>query len=277
MYFCIRDDDTNFFTSPEDLEKSYGTIARWGPVSLAVVPFHKAGTSGAVPEKFRGRWTVHALHQNRALVGYLRQGIDKGKFEIMLHGYHHDGPNGQPEFSSGDNLTAKIIDGRRYLEDLLGTSVRVFVPPHNTIGAEGLRAIALAGLHLGGVGGFRSGWPLLSYRSWPLWLRLRFWHKRRGLGIPWILDLGDHREIPGNGVTPSASFEKNKSSFDSALSLGGVFCLATHYWELRAPSTNPGDPTVGEHLRLLIDRAQSHPRVVWRSVGDIVSGCTAVI
>ena len=39
MYFCIRDDDTSFFTSPEELERVYGQISQLGPVSLAVVPF----------------------------------------------------------------------------------------------------------------------------------------------------------------------------------------------------------------------------------------------
>ena len=277
MYFCIRDDDTSFFTSPDELERAYGEVTRWGPVSLAVVPFHKAGTSKAVPESFRGRWTIHPLHKNRELVDYLRLKVKEGTFEIMLHGYHHDDPTGKPEFLNPDNPSQKIIDGRKYLEDLLGASVRVFVPPHNTIGSDGLRAIAGASLHLGGVGGFRSGWPLLSYRSWPLWLRLRFRQIGGRLGIPWILDLGDHREIAGHGVTPSASFERNKMIIESALNLEGVFCVATHYWELPVPSINPGDPTVGEHLRLLIDRALSDPRVVWRSVGDVVSKSDFVI
>ena len=277
MYFCIRDDDTSFFTSPEELERAYGEILKWGPVSLAVVPFHRAGTSKAVPEKFRGRWTIHPLHRNRDLVEYLRLKVKQGKFEIMLHGYHHDEPNDIPEFSNGEKLTQKIIDARKYLEDLLGTSIRVFVPPHNTIGPQGLAAIARAGLHLGGIGGIRSGWPLLSHRSWLLWLRLRSWDTNNGLGIPWVLDLGDHREIAGNPVTPAASFAKNKASLELALRLGGVFCVATHYWELPVCSTNPGNPVVGEQLKLLIDRAHSDPRVVWRSVGDIVSECAAVI
>src|SRR5881409_3233109 len=80
MYFCIRDDDTSFFTSPEDLERVYGAVSRWGPISLAVVPFHRAGTSKAVPDKFRGRWSVHPLHENQALVDYLRTGIATGRF-----------------------------------------------------------------------------------------------------------------------------------------------------------------------------------------------------
>jgi hypothetical protein len=91
------------------------------------------------------------------------------------------------------------------------------------------------------------------------------------------LDLGDHREIPGVPITPSAKFDANRDSFDCALKVGGVFCLATHYWELDASSSNAGDPGVGEQLRILAQRAISDPRVVWSSVGDIVSKCATAI
>ena len=58
--------------------------------------------------------------------------------------------------------------------------------------------------------------------------------------------------------------------------MGGVFCVATHYWEQDTPSLHAGEPTVGEHLRRLIDRAVSDPRIVWRSVGEVVSESTGV-
>jgi hypothetical protein len=58
--------------------------------------------------------------------------------------------------------------------------------------------------------------------------------------------------------------------------MGGVFCVATHYWEQAAPSLHAGDPTVGEHLQHLIDRAISDSRVVWRSVGEVVSESTFI-
>jgi hypothetical protein len=276
MYFCIRDDDTSYFTSPDELEKVYGEVTHWGPVSLAVVPFHKAGTSKGVPRQFRGQWTVHPLHENKALVDYLRRRVKEKKFEIMLHGYHHDEPDGVPEFSTNSNFSEKIRHGRKYLEELIDTSVRVFVPPHNTIGPMGLTAIANAGLHLGGIGGFRSGWRILSSRSWYVWLRLRAREIGGQLGIPWILDLGDHREIAGHGITPSSSLKKSKMILDSTLNYGGVFCIATHYWELAVPSLHRGDPAVGDHLRLLIDCARSDPRVIWRSVGDVVSDAALV-
>ena len=271
MEFCIRDDDTSYFTSPEELDAVYSEAELKGPVSLAVVPYHCAGTSKGVPETFRMRGTIHPLHENAALVEYLRNGISKGRFEVMLHGYHHDEPDGLPEFTNRNDLWQRVSRGRKYLEDLLGTAVRVFVPPRNTIGAAGLRAIAREGLHLGGTAGVRAGWPIAAPATWRTWLQLRKWRKSGGLGVPWILDLGDHREIPGNAVTPAASFVDNQKRFQTALAIGGVFCVATHYWEMNVRSVHANTPRVGEHLRHLIQLATSNSRVVWRSVGDVVS------
>lgn len=271
MQFCIRDDDTSFFTSPEQLEHAYGELSQWGPISLAVVPFHRAGTSKGVPEKYRGRWSVHPLHENHSLVEYLRCGIAAGRYEVMLHGYYHDEPDGHHEFQSGDDLVRRVGDGRKYLEDLLGTNIRVFVPPRNGIGRDGLFAIAHEGLHLGGVAGIRSGWPPCSARSWGLWLRLRRWKMGGGVGVPWVLDLGDHREIAGNAVTPLSRSRLNEAILGAAISVEGAFCAHTHYWELATPSVHRDEPTVWEQLRQLIDLARSNPRVTWRSVGDVVS------
>jgi hypothetical protein len=277
MYFCIRDDDTSFFTTPDELEEAYGEITERGPVSLAIVPFHRSGTSKGVPRRFRGDWSIHPLHENRSLVSYLKQQISRGRFEAMLHGYYHDEMHGEPEFADGDDLARRVTEGRKYLEDLLATSIRVFVPPRNCIGRRGLEAIAQEGLHLGGSAGLRRGWRLGSYRTWLNWVRLRRWKRNGGAGIPWILDLGDHREIPGNPVTPSSSSELNEAVFQKAQKVGGSFCLATHYWELRAPSCLPGEPTVGAQLRRLVHLAVSNPQVCWRSVGDVVSELGRVI
>jgi hypothetical protein len=271
VYFCIRDDDTSFFTSPDELERAYAQVTKHGPVSLAIIPFCRAGTSRWLPEPYRGRWSVHPLDENKALVQYLRQGIADGRYEAMLHGYHHDEADVQREFVSGAGLGHKVRDGKRYLEELLHTTIRVFVPPHNAIGRKGLEAISQEGLHLGGTAGVRSGWPVLSRATWVTWVRLRKWHVSGGSGIPWVLDLGDHREIAGNPVTPASSPKRNEMVFENAMKLGGVFCAATHYWELDLPSRHPDTQSVGEHLHRLIERAKSDPRVVWCSVGDILT------
>ena len=215
--------------------------------------------------------SIYPLHKNRPLVEYLRDGISQGRFEAMLHGFHHDEEHGQPEFAHGFDLAERVINGRKYLEDLLSTSIRVFVPPHNTIGRQGLRALDRVGLHMGGVAGVRGGWPLTSRKTWSLWWKLYHWRKSGGLGVPWILDLGNHHEIAGNAVTPRSSLQRNEATFDQALANGGIFCAATHYWEWDAPCPEVSVPTVGEQLRKLIVRAQADSRVVWRSVGEIVS------
>ena len=270
MYFCIRDDDTSFFTSPDELERAYGQVTKYGPVSLAIIPFCRAGMSRGIPKAYRERWSVHPLDENEALVQYLRHGIANGRYEAMLHGYHHDEPCTKREFVDGSDLIKKVREGKRYLEDLLHTTIRVFVPPHNAIGRRGLRAIVHESLHLGCTAGVRSGWSPLSRATWVTWLRIRRWRASGGLGIPWVLDLGDHNEISGNPVTPLSSLRQNEAAFEKALTLDGVFCAATHYWELDYPSRQLDAQTVGEHLRRLIERAKSDPRVVWRSVGDIL-------
>lgn len=271
MEFCVRDDDTSFFTAPEQLERAYGALSRRGPISLAIVPFHRAGTSKGIPTAYRERWSVHPLHENRSLVEYLRQGIAQQRYEPMLHGYHHDEPDGRLEFQDGTDLVRRVADGRKYLEDLLGCAIRVFVPPRNSIGRSGLLAVAREGLHLGGVAGVRSGWPTWSPKTWSLWLQLHRWKRQGGLGLPWVLDLGDHREIAGNAVTPASTLKSNVAILRAAASVGGVFCAATHYWELDTPSMHCAETTVAEQLQQLIDLAMASPDTTWRSVGDVVS------
>ena len=271
LYFCIRDDDTSFFTSPDELEQTYGTVTKQGPVSLAIIPFCRAGMSRWVPQAYRDRWSVHPLHENTALVEYLRDGIKNGRYEAMLHGYHHDEPMNRREFLEGSDLERKIRDGKQYLEEVLGTVIRVFVPPHNAIGRKGLKAVTAAGLDLGGVAGMRHGWPWTAPASVRIWWQLRR-RRQRGLpGVPYVLDLSDHKELAGNPVTPGSTLKQSLRVFDEADGVGGVFCAATHYWEFAQPTKDPDARTVGDHLYQLVHRAMSDPTVRWQSVGTVLS------
>jgi len=274
VYFSIRDDDTSFFTSPEELEQAYGKITQWGPVSLAIIPFCQAGGSKGVPAAYRGQWSIHPLDRNEALVEYLRQGIAKGRYEAMLHGYNHDLPDVRWEFMHGAELTRKVREGKQYLEELLRTTVRVFVPPHNAIGKSGLEAIAQAGLHLGGVAGMRRGWSWSSIRSVRAWWQMRR-RRAKGLeGVPSVLELDDHRELAGNPITPMARLESSLKRFDEACAVRGSFCAATHYWEFGQTTGDPLAPTVEAHLQKLIQRALADSRVRWVSVGTAIVDST---
>jgi hypothetical protein len=272
VLFCIRDDDTSYFTSPEELEKAYGEVTKHGPVSLAIIPFCRAGQSRGLPAGYRERWSVHPLGENKALVQYLRHGIAEGRYEAMLHGYHHDEPDAKREFVSGSDLPRKVREGRHYLEGLLQTKIRVFVPPHNAIGRRGLEAISQEGLNMGGLAGMRSGWSWFAPASLRTWLRLRQWRKCGNAGIPWVLHLDDHKELAGNAITPFSTLTENLRRFNGALAVDGVFCAATHYWEFDHPTRDPDSPTVKDHLEQLIQRAVGDPSIRWVSVGTALAG-----
>jgi hypothetical protein len=271
VLFCIRDDDTSYFTSPEELENAYGEVTKHGPVSLAIIPFCRAGQSRGLPAGHREQWSVHPLGENKALVQYLRQGIADGRYEAMLHGYHHDEPTIRHEFRGGSDLHRKVREGKRYLENLLQTSIHVFVPPHNAISRSGLQAISREGLHLGGVAGMRSGWSWLSLHNLRIWCRLHRWRANGHVGIPWVLDLPDHKELSGNPITPFSTFKQSLKRFDEAKRVNGVFCAATHYWEFDHPAEDPDCPTVKDHLRKLIRQAMDDPKVQWVSVGTVLA------
>jgi hypothetical protein len=232
VQFAIRDDDTSYFTRPEELESCYSSIWDTCPVSLSVVPFHACTKSGGVPREYWKGDKVFPLEDNGALVAFLREGIQTRRIHVTLHGYHHrDEPNGY-EFAAGPDLARKVVEGKRYLEELLGQPIRVFVPPHNSLGREGYRAVVGAGLHISGIQTFKP-----SFRGWDprvFCTGVRRWmSRRRGGGcVPWPVAFPDgHREFPHVSLTPPVSVESMLGRFDEVLKTGGVFCVATHYWE----------------------------------------------
>ena len=151
-FFAIRDDDTSLFTDPDELETVYGAYFGRVPVSLAVVPF-------AVPvhqdrcftPDYPGDVEV-PLETNGKLVDWIRNRIGLGHVEILLHGYSHlyredgNGWRGEYDWKTDAQLAEQTRRGRAYLETLLETRIRVFVPPGNMIGKGGIRAVRREGM-----------------------------------------------------------------------------------------------------------------------------------
>lgn len=256
ILFAIRDDDTSFFTDPEELEAVYGPY--WGevPVSLAVVPFavpsHK---ERLLKPGWRGTAPV-PLEENNQLVAYLRNKIKAGEVEILLHGYSHEYRKingrwvGEFGWKSYERMRRETAQGKRYLEELLGCSVRVFVPPSNTISAHGVRAIADAGLDLSGIMG-RWGDRPVSVGYIRAYIKRWAYRVFRGHPYPWPLAFGGHRELVAYALTPRADEGKLMAALAHAVSVGAPFVIATHYWEFAHA------PAMHEVLRRLIDRGRT--------------------
>lgn len=151
--FCLRDDDTNFYTSIDELKNGYGEI--WGkyPITLATIPFvHGSETKimefDLSPNKFQlldecekqmsaeeltEYHKVHPIGENKELVTELKKQINNGKIDIAQHGVHHRYNASGPELQHLNVAISSIKQGKDYLGKVFGLDVSVLVPPSNTI------------------------------------------------------------------------------------------------------------------------------------------------
>jgi hypothetical protein len=255
--FAIRDADTNYHTDPEELERVWGRYDL--PVSLAVVPNHGPTRSPAIPEDYwydRDPDERFALGENEALVEYLREGIDSGRYSVLQHGYDHVRTPAGPEFARHGDRHERLVEGREYLESLLGVDVDTFVPPDGKLSRAGLAAVK------------REGMRTLYYptpRGRPRTVRLartlaadglfKYRHRRNGL-LEFVQDLyrlwgiGDRSvslpvrpepyrvdgawEFTGVSLVESAPLERVKRQLRLADELDGAFCLSVHYHDFRS-------------------------------------------
>ena len=239
MRCAIRDDDTSFFTRPEQLERVYRRYWDRIPISLAVVPAHASTRSKAIPPEHWDGGPDFPIGENLELIDFLRRQVRAGRVSIMLHGYSHKNyPNGY-EFEVAPGLDERRARGRGYLEALFGVRIRTFVPPHNALSRRGLRAVDRAGLNV--LGSFYSFRP--DKKPWvPDTLRnyLRVVAHRRRTGrsrrdrliYPWPLRYNRHAEFGCQPLVPRTTLDELVGAFEEARRFGGDFCLATHYWEI---------------------------------------------
>jgi hypothetical protein len=260
MKVAIRDDDTCYFTSPPELERVYADVWQRVPVCLATVPFAVGYPRAGIPESEWHSGRRFPLEDNHELVEWLRQRIRDRRVTIALHGYtHEDYPDGF-EFQAGPDLDRRVVDGRAYLERVLQTPVRLFVPPHNALSKRGLAAVSLAGMNvLGSFLSFRPtnrAWDRFTFANWRRIQQFRRATSRSRadrLVYPHPLRYERHAEFGCHGLIPGTTFEHLAAGLDEARRFGGDFCLATHYWEV--------DATLKRVLHRFLDHAEQDPDV----------------
>ncbi len=260
MKIALRDDDTCYFTSPDDLERVYADVWQRIPVCLATVPFAVGYERAGIPPSEWHSGRAFPLDENPDLVTWLRARMAERRVTVALHGYtHQDYPDGF-EFQAAPDLDRRVIDGRAYLERLLGTPIRVFVPPHNALSKRGLDAVSRAGLDV--LGSFLSFRP--SNRSWDRetlanWWRIQRYRRATGrtrsepLVYPHPLRYRRHAEFGCHGLVPATTLDQLIAGLEEARRHGGDFCLATHYWEV--------DARLKDILLRFLDYAERFPNV----------------
>lgn len=264
MKFAIRDDDTNYFTKPNELKAAYKSI--WGrvPISLAVIPYisgisfavrdnedklpskedklhymAEIEKKGVVPVRSLGRSfardEIFPFGENKPLLNFLQEQIGRANVSLLLHGYNHCIYSEGYEFEVGENLYDKLKEGREYIAKLFGIEMKIFVPPNNTLSKEGLRAVSLNDMRV-----LTSGrvplWSGVDCRITVSTLRKMAWWKFRygkvGIGYPFVRDFSNFKLFYCQSLGYSTPFQKLKDSIDTAAKFNGSFCVATHYYAL---------------------------------------------
>lgn len=225
MKFVIRDDDLNYFNSPEEIIHWYTPVfEKRIPVGFSVIPFvHSKSDAWLTTEAPVGEYKIR---DNTKLVEYVK---NNPLIEVLLHGYNHMTKNRVFEYRAQKGLLEKTITGKQELEQVFGKDISVFVPPHDAIGTSGIRAIEHAGLHiLRGVGmkNFLFRFSYIHNIVKMIMHRLRFLSKKQVVAYPYVLSFGKHKEAYGHRI------EKDKEyllkGLKNAARENGVFVITTH-------------------------------------------------
>ncbi len=194
--------------------------------------------------------------------------MSKDQVDIALHGYHHDVYDGLPEYVAGGDLAAKTSRAKDYLSKLFGKEIKTFVPPHNSIGREGLRAVIQAKLNLVNIPSLWSwkvrGASLESYIKMPEF----YWHRKiRRRTYPYVLEWADHKEVAYHTVGPDSIRDQMIDRFDYCHAVNGIYVLATHYHAFDFKVASGG--TVRDLVYELVDRASGRQNVSFVGINDI--------
>lgn len=176
-YICLRDDDTNFFTSIEELRTAYGPY--WGviPITLAVIPFAHGSErkifdveipyekkfenlrlweQNATAAELSEYHKLYPVGDNKELVHELTAMAAKGVIEIAQHGVYHRYTELGAELL-GDRMSFTALrDGKEYLEKVFGVKVQTLIPPGNVIDLIVIEYMNRLGMHLFSSGRIRA-------------------------------------------------------------------------------------------------------------------------
>jgi hypothetical protein len=227
----IRDDDTSYFTTPDELESAYNGIWEKGPISIAVVPFDVKTVGRGDVVKYKQNPSVeYPIGENKALVASIKQLIKENKLYIMLHGYNHfykpivsdKYPFGIPEFEYRTNTIDYLKKGKDYLEDLFHQEIKWFVPPSNAMNTEAIESCDKLNLNIATSIGIKK--RKINYHSLLNYFAIKHAKSKR---VNYAFKYGNHYELSTTSFTKVADYQKIRQEHPL-----DNFIVATHYWEI---------------------------------------------
>lgn len=232
MKFAIRDDDVSYYTTVEEIKSAYDGLKDI-PISFSIIPFASYLHGDNKPFGNHMEKEGYAkVADNLELVQFISN--NKMKYEVLLHGIHHEYKkvNGEwiPEmlYLSKEEVEQKLPDARKYLEDAFGVKVDVFVAPSNLMRRDIFNIIDKLGMNT-----MANLTKRLDHRITPRFMVYYFkrniyklFNIKKEIGLQ---KYKNHSEIAVHGLC------KEEEMWDMYLRCKRAeqpFILYTHYWEL---------------------------------------------
>jgi peptidoglycan/xylan/chitin deacetylase (PgdA/CDA1 family) len=157
IHILFRLDDASARSNAKAEEMIFDVFRKSGfKLCVAVIPF-VGDIDGSV---WDGR-TLFPYPSEKS--GIIKKGSSDGTLEVALHGYSHFSiaESNLSEFSGLDFEAQKqrLIESKRFLEDLFNTRINVFVPPFNTYDTNTIRALDLLDFRILSAAIFGSALP----------------------------------------------------------------------------------------------------------------------
>lgn len=277
MRFAIRDDDTNFFTTPAQLEACYHDIWREFPVTLCVISQVKGNWERWVHEIYRNKhhtdwdaWkaddTIYPIEANTSLVTYVKDKIGKGQADIAFHAKHHRNEDPVPpqgmrnnyvrgaEFYTSRDLTDYIRTEVDFLNQLFDTQITAFTAPQNLLSMEGYKAVVAAGLNIcgGGITFYKKEKDLKGLVNIAKQATFKMLHQQSD--YPYMVKYSHHSEIPHHyPLQPGTQLQNLIDDFEMVRRFNGDFVLSTHYVEFDYPMVYDEKRTMKQVLLDFLD------------------------
>lgn len=284
MKFAIRDDDLNWFYTPDFIDENLRDIWNICPVSMSVIPFVKGNwkkntalleslgsdnISINALEEIKNDTKIYPIAENIKLVQYVKDKILDGKIYITIHGIHHRNEdnilpvikNNFPigaEFCTSKDLGDELLNACHYLEEIFEQEIRIFSPPQNIINGNGYAAIEKAELDICGyLPSLKEPFIFIRNSGFLNYLQY-FKHKIQYKGTrtpyPKTITWGYSEIIEHCCIQPNSNIEIIKKAIDNIYELGGDFVLSTHSYAFKQTMNNYPF-TMGEAVMLILEYA----------------------
>ena len=282
MRFAIRDDDTNYYTQPEDLERCYGDIWDEFAPTLSLISKVKGNWLYWVHQIYKDKhdtdweaWknddTIYPIEDNKALVPFIKHKIQEGKLDLAFHAKHHRNedpelPEGRSnnyvrgaEFFTTRDLTNYIKEEVAHLEQLFDTDISVFTPPQNLLSPLGYQAVLNAGLNIcgGGIPFYKKEKDGKGIAN--IMKQLSFKLLNREADYPKVLKFSDHNEVAYHyPLQPNTRLDTLIYDFEMVRKYNGDFVLSTHYVEFDYPMVYDETITMKKILMDFLDHVSKY-------------------